>query len=166
MKKLLLFFAAVLFAVPAAAVCPVCTVAIGAGLTFLEVWGVDLALAGIWAGAFTLVLVFWTAKWMNKRGIKNGFWYLLDVLVWYGFLACVYLLPGFRFGGAGNTIFGTDKLMVGIVAGTIVLYAAETWNAKLLKHNGGKSYFPFQKVVIPFVALTIITAIFAGILYL
>lgn len=155
-----------LVTVTAHAVCPVCTVAIGAGLTFLEIWGVDLVLAGIWAGAMTMVMVFWTAKFLNKRRVKNGLWYLLSFVVWYGFLACVYLLPGFRFGGAGNTLFGIDKLTLGIVVGSVVLYAAEKWNANLRRKNGGKSYFPFQKVVIPFGALTIVTAIFAAILYL
>lgn len=167
MKKFLLF-AVCYFATAAAAsaVCPVCTVAIGAGLTFLEVWGVDLVLAGIWAGAMTLAMVFWTAKFMNRKGVKNGLWYLLDFLIWYGFLACVYLLPEFRFGGNGNTLWGIDKLLLGIIVGTIVLYAAEKWNAKLLRGNGGKSLFPFQKVLIPFGALALITAVFAAILYL
>ncbi len=148
------------------AVCPVCTVAIGAGLTFLEIWGVDLVLAGIWAGALTLVMVFWTAKWLNKRKIKNAIWYLLSLVIWYGFLGLVYTLPNFRFGGAGNTLWGIDKLLLGVVVGSIVLYVAEKWNANLRKKNGGKSYFPFQKVIMPVGALAIVTAIFAAILYL
>ncbi|MCL2749283.1 MAG: hypothetical protein FWE50_04395 [Alphaproteobacteria bacterium] len=149
----------------ARAVCPVCTVAIGAGLTCLEIWGVDLVLAGIWAGAMTLVMVFWTAKWLNKRGVKNGLWYLLSIIAWYGFLACVYLLPGFRFGGLGNTLWGIDKLLLGVVIGTVVLYVAERWNAKLRRENGGKSRFPFQRVLIPFGALTLVTAAFAAVVY-
>jgi hypothetical protein len=148
------------------AVCPVCTVAIGAGLTFLEIWGVDLLLAGIWAGAMTLVMVFWTARWMSRRSVKNGLWYLLDFVIWYGFLACVYFLPNFKFGGIGNTLWGVDKLLLGVAVGTIVLYAAEKWNAKLLRGNGGKSLFPFQKLLIPFGALALATAALAMLLYL
>ncbi len=148
------------------AVCPVCTVAIGAGLTFLEIWGVDLLLAGIWAGAMTLVMVFWTAKLLNKYRVKNPIWYVLSIVLWYGFLALVYTLPNFRFGGMGNTMFGIDKLALGVVVGSVTLYAAEKWNANLRKKNDGKSYFPFQKVVMPVGALAIVTAIFAAILYL
>jgi hypothetical protein len=167
MKKFMLCALFSLLCLGAAdAVCPVCTVAIGAGLTFLEIWGVDLMLAGIWAGAFTLVLAFQTAKWLDKRGVKNGLWYLLDFVLWYGFLACVYMLPNFRFGGPGNTIWGIDKLLLGTVIGTIVLYAAEKWNAKLRRGNGGKSFFPLQKVVIPFGSLVLVTALFAAVLYL
>ncbi len=165
MKNFLPFILCLGLPLTANAVCPVCTVAIGAGLTFLEVWGVDLVLGGIWAGAMTLALVFWTAKWLNKRGVKNAVWYLLDILFWYGFLACVYFVPGFRFGGAGNTLFGIDKLALGVVVGTATLYAAEKWNAGLRRKNGGKSYFPFQKVVIPFGALALVTAAFALIIY-
>ncbi|MDR1361533.1 MAG: hypothetical protein LBJ18_04540 [Rickettsiales bacterium] len=168
MKKLKYFltFAFCLLPFMAHAVCPVCTVAVGAGLTFLELWGVDLVLGGIWAGGLTLIMVFWTAKWLNRRGVKSAIWYVLDFIVWYGFFATVYLLPNFRFGGDGNTLFGIDKLLLGTVIGTVVLYAAEKWNAKLIRENGGKSRFKFQKVILPFGALAAASAVFAGIIYL
>jgi hypothetical protein len=88
------------------------------------------------------------------------------LVAWYGFLASVYLLPAFRFGGVGNTMWGMDKLALGIIIGTITLYAAEKWSKKLLKRNGGKSYFPFQKAVVPFGMLSIVTAILAIIIYI
>ena len=43
------------------AVCPVCTVAVGAGLEGMRLLGVDDVITGIWAGGLTLSLFFWTA---------------------------------------------------------------------------------------------------------
>ncbi|MDR0803705.1 MAG: hypothetical protein LBO08_01270 [Rickettsiales bacterium] len=148
------------------AVCPVCTVAVGAGLTFLEAWGVDLVLAGIWAGALTFSFAAGTAKWLNARGLRSPWWYLADAVLWYGFLACVYLLPAFKFGGPGNTVFGIDKLMLGIIVGSFGLYFGDRWYAHIKRKNGGHAQFPFQKIVVPIGVLAALTAIFAGVVYL
>ncbi len=146
------------------AICPMCTIAVGAGLTFLEVWGVDLLLAGIWAGGLTLSLVFWTASYMNRRGIKSGYWYLLDFILYYAFLGAVYLLPEFKFGA--KTLWGIDKLLLGIIVGTVLFYIGAKLHARIKAKNGGKSKFPFQKVIIPISFLVIATIVFSGILYL
>ena len=51
------------FIVPVAfAVCPVCTVAVGAGLEGARLLGVDDVITGIWAGGLTLSLFFWTKR--------------------------------------------------------------------------------------------------------
>jgi hypothetical protein len=145
-----------LFASAAHAICPVCTVAVGAGLEGARLIGVDDAVTGIWAGAFTLIMVFWTAKYMARKGVENAAWYILDIVVWYAFLAAMYLTPGLTYGA--DTIFGIDKFLLGAAVGTAAFYAAEKWNAKLLRKNGGKSYFKFQKVIIPFGALLFLSA--------
>ncbi|HIU65153.1 MAG TPA: hypothetical protein IAC63_00740, partial [Candidatus Enterousia avicola] len=74
MKKMLssLLFAVlgiVLFAPFANAVCPVCTVAVGAGLEGMRLLGVDDVITGIWAGGLTLSLFFWTAGWLKKHNV-------------------------------------------------------------------------------------------------
>ena len=168
MRKVLLFGLLIigcwLLAGAANAVCPVCTIAVGAGLEGMRLLGVDDVITGIWAGGFILILVFWTAKFMSARGVKNGFWYLLMFLFYYVVLACVYFMPGITFGA--NTLWGIDKFALGAVVGTIVLYAAEKWNAKLIRANGGKSRFMFQKVIMPTGALLVASAVFAAIVYL
>ncbi|MDR1071728.1 MAG: hypothetical protein LBL21_03750 [Rickettsiales bacterium] len=146
------------------AVCPVCTVAVGAGLEGARMLGVDDAITGVWAGAFTLIMVFWTAKYMSRKGIENAIWYIFDLVVWYAMLGLVYFMPSMNYGE--NTLFGIDKFLLGIVAGTIVFYAAEKWNARLLRKNGGKSRFKFQKVIIPFGSLLCLSGVFAAVLYL
>ena len=75
MKKILstVFLGALglIAAVPAAmAVCPVCTVAVGAGLEGMRLLGVDDVITGIWAGALTLSLFLWTVSWLKKRCMR------------------------------------------------------------------------------------------------
>ena len=167
MKKLIIFLAAnclILISSAARAVCPICTVAVGAGLEGARLIGLDDAITGVWAGAFTLMMVFWTAKFMSRRGVENAIWYVLDVIVWYALLAAVYLMPNVTFGA--DTLWGMDKLMLGAAAGTAVMYAAERWGQSLLRKNGGKSYFKFQKVAIPFGSLLLLSGAFAAVLYL
>lgn len=164
MKKILLFaLCSLLFAAPAAAVCPVCTIAVGAGLEGMRLLGVDDVITGIWAGALTLSLVFWTANFINKKGLTNPLWYLLDFVFYYGLLAAVYLLPSVQFGA--ETMFGIDKFLLGIVVGTIGFYIGAKWYARVKAHNGGRARFPFQKVAMPVGILLALTAIFAAIIY-
>ncbi|MDR2412593.1 MAG: hypothetical protein LBD50_00075 [Rickettsiales bacterium] len=165
MKKILFFVFCSLLIMPLAhAVCPVCTVAVGAGLEGARLLGVDDVITGIWAGGFTLILVFWTARWLARRGVKNVLWYLLSFVFYYALLSGVYFLPDIKFGA--DTLWGIDKLMLGAIVGTVVLYAAEKWSADLIKANGGKSRFKFQKIIMPFGALLAASMIFAGIIYL
>ena len=166
-KNYLLFIlCSLLFVSAAHAVCPVCTIAVGGFLVFFEAIGVpDLVFPGIWAGGLTLSLVFWTAKYMNKKGVKSAWWYLLCWVGYYILLFCVYAFPSLiRYGY--NTLWGIDQFLLGSVVGTIVLWLGENWHMKLKQQNGGKSYFPFQKVVFPIGSLLAITAIFAAIIYL
>ena len=55
----------VVFANPA---CPVCTIAIGAGLDIARRLGVPDSVVGLWAGAMLTLLGYWTLKFMDKRG--------------------------------------------------------------------------------------------------
>ncbi|MDR1696759.1 MAG: hypothetical protein LBR41_00880 [Rickettsiales bacterium] len=143
------------------AVCPVCTIAVGAGLEGARLLGVDDVITGIWAGAFTLMLVFWTAKWLSRRGVKSAIWYFLDFVFYYALVACVYLLPGMTFGA--NTLWGIDKFLIGLVVGTIALWIADYYVAKSVRKFGGKSRFKFQKVIVPVGTLLILSLIFWGI---
>ncbi len=75
MKKLLspMLFAlfVLVFVLPTAmGVCPVCTVAVGAGLEGARLLGVADVITGIWAGGLTLSLVAWTANYMTRRGVS------------------------------------------------------------------------------------------------
>lgn len=164
MKKILspILFGAVaaLAIMPVAmAVCPVCTVAVGAGLEGMRLLGVDDVITGIWAGGLTLSLFFWTAGWLKKRGVKSAFWQIVvPFVVYYGLLAAVYALPGVEFGAA--TLWGIDKFLLGIIVGTIAFYMGARWYVKIKRDNGGHAKFAFQKVVVPLSFLVVATIVF------
>lgn len=151
---------AMLMIVPAAmAVCPVCTVAVGAGLEGMRLLGVDDVITGIWAGGLTLSLFFWTAGWLKKRGVTSVFWQIVvPFVVYYGLLAAIYALPGVEFGAA--TLWGIDKFLLGIVVGTVAFYLGARWYVKIKRDNGGHAKFAFQKVVVPLSMLVVVTVVF------
>ena len=99
---------------------------------------------------------------MAKKGVENALWYILDVVVWYAFLGALYLSPTLTYGA--NRLWGFDRFLLGIIGGSVVYYAAEKWNAKLLHKNGGKSYFMFQKAIIPFGSLLALSGAAAAII--
>lgn len=151
--------AAVLVMTNVWAVCPVCTVAVGAGLEGARLLGVDDVITGIWAGGLTLSLFFWTAGWLKKRGVNSALWQIVvPFVVCYGLLGAVYALPGVEFGV--NTLWGVDKFLLGVVVGTVAFYFGARWYKKIKRDNGGHAKFAFQKVVVPISFLMIATAIF------
>ncbi len=151
-----------LFVTAADAVCPVCTIAIGAGLEGMRMLGVKDVLVGIWAGGLTVSLIGWTANFMKKHNIRNVFWYILNVLVYVSLLAGVYFVP------VGNPIvkwwkncmWGIDQFLLGILVGSATFVIMEIWYQRIKRNNGGHALFPFQKVVMPFGGLLIMTGIF------
>jgi len=54
-----------------------------------------------------------------------------------------------------NKLWGMDKLLAGIIVGSVVFILSVLFNDFLKKKNQGKVYFPFQRVVIPILFLII-----------
>ena len=50
-----------------AQVCPVCVVAIGAGLGLSRWFGIDDVVSSIWIGAFLVAVILGTLMWMKKK---------------------------------------------------------------------------------------------------
>jgi hypothetical protein len=148
------------------AVCPVCTIAIGAGLEGMRMLGVKDVLTGIWAGGLTVSLIGWTANYMHKHGVKNPIWYILNVLVYVSLLAGVYFVP------VGNPVvkwwdncmWGIDQFLLGVLVGTVTFILMELWYMHIKKKHGGHALFPFQKVVMPFSGLLVMTGVFWAII--
>src|SRR3989344_5151509 len=55
---------------PAKAVCPICTVAVGAGLGLSRYLGIDDAVSSIWIGGLILSSSFWLIAWLKKKDFK------------------------------------------------------------------------------------------------
>ena len=171
MKKILLgllsvFCVALLFESMAEAVCPVCTIAIGAGLEGMRILGVKDILTGIWAGGLTVSLIGWTANYMHKHNVKNPIWYLLNAVVYVALLAGVYFVPADNpvVKWWDNCMWGMDQFLLGVLVGSVTFVLMELWYMRIKKKNGGHALFPFQKVVMPFVGLLVMTGIFWAII--
>ena len=162
-NKLLLaitmFCFVVMAPIVASAVCPVCTVAVGAGLEGARLIGVDDVITGIWAGGLTLSLTLWTIGWLKKRGVTSVLWsVIVPFVVYYALLGAVYLLPDVTFGA--NTLWGMDKFLLGIIVGTVCFWIGARWYISIKKNNGGHAMFAFQKVVMPISLLLVATLVF------
>lgn len=151
-----------LIALPAKAVCPVCVVAVGAGLGLSEYLGIDDSIAGVWIGGLIVGLIAWTINWFNKKDYKFGNKDVRDILttiIYYTMVIWPLLSKDF-IGNPGNKLFGIDKLALGITAGSIVFLGANLWYNNIKKKNDGHAWFPFQKVAWPIGALIISSVIF------
>jgi hypothetical protein len=154
------------------AVCPVCTVAIGAGLGLSRWLGIDDTISGIWIGGLLLSISFWTIDWVKKRNFEVfkkltttqsalsiiSFWYLITLIpLWVGNII----------GHPLNTILGIDKIIFGTTLGSI-MFLVGVWADKKVRKINKKQLFIYQKVVFP-TALLALTSIllyyFGGYLY-
>jgi len=160
-----------LYAIPASlmasttatyAVCPLCVIAIGAGLGLSEYFGIDDTISGLWIGALLWGIVDWTIRWFDrKHWLKSWVWGrdLLIFLLYYG----LTIWPLWEKGYIGNPfhqLWGIDKLLLGIGLGTITLIVSDQSYEAIKKANGGHAQFPYQKVVMPIIALAILSVIF------
>jgi len=149
-------------ALPAKAICPVCIVAVGAGLGLSEYLGIDDTIAGVWIGGLIVAMIAWTINWLNKKTWNLGNKDLRDILITIIYYAAVIwpLLTENLIGHPWNKLFGVDKLALGIGVGSLGFLGATLWYNDLKKKNNGHAYFPFQKVAWPLGALLILSIIF------
>jgi hypothetical protein len=165
MKNKYIFTAAAFLLAPVVsvkAVCPVCIVAVSAGLGLSEYLGIDDSIAGVWIGGLLISMSVWTINYCTRKNWlqKQKTW--LDPLIFIAYyLMVIWPLYAQDFiGNADNRLFGLDKLVLGIVAGSII-FSLSAWGYEgLKKKNGGKAHFPFEKVVMPVSALILMSLVF------
>lgn len=141
------------------AVCPVCTIAVSACVGLAQYFGIDDMITGVWIGGLIVSMALWTVSYFEKKNIRFkgreiailAFYYLIIIVpfYWKGLI-----------GHPFNKIWTLDKLLVGIIIGSIFFFLSAAINSWLKKRNGDKVYFPFQKVIIPLVTLGILSIIF------
>ena len=166
MKKIsiyLLFIFAVnfLFAKKALAVCPICTIAVGAGVGLSRWLGIDDVITGLWIGGFIVSMITWTESWLDKKNIRFKGRIFVNVLGYY----LLIVIPLFYSGIIMNPLHalcacGLDKLLLGIIVGSFGFWFGASWYYYLKEKNQGRAYFPFQKVVMPISPLIILSIIF------
>jgi hypothetical protein len=143
----------------ALAFCPVCIVAVGAGLGLARYLGVDDTVTGLWIGGFLIAVTAWTILWLKEK--KWTFpWYGPAVLVFYYASVMIPLYYKDIIGHPMHQIWGIDKLVLSISLGSVAFVASELLYEWMKKKNGGKAHFQFQKVVMPILVLVILSFVF------
>jgi len=166
MKKIsiyLLFIFAIsfLFAEKALAVCPICTVAVAAGVGLSRWIGIDDAITGLWIGGLTVSMIAWTLSWFDKKKIKFAGRAVITTIGYYALIVVPLYFMGL-IGNPANAVYGNwlDKLLLGIIVGSFGFWAGASWYYYLKEKNNGHAYFPFQKVVMPTAPLIILSVLF------
>lgn len=141
----------------ALAVCPVCTVAVGAGLGISRVLGIDDTVTSVWIGGLILSSSFWLIDWLKKKkpNLPINDYQLAIIFVMY-LLVLLPLWFGKYIGRPTNAIWGIDKILFGTVIGSLA-FLAGIWLDKKIREIKSKQLFNYQKIVFPFVALVIIS---------
>jgi len=140
--------------------CPVCTVGVVAGLGISRLLGIDDVVSAIWIGAFIISFSFITNDWIVKKWPKltSKYYYFPTFVLMYLFVLIPLKLNG-TIGIVGNSLWGVDKIVLGIIVGSLTLLFggyADKYQRKKFK----KIFFNFQKVVFPIVALIILSVVF------
>ncbi|MBU0546142.1 hypothetical protein KKA13_02710 [Patescibacteria group bacterium] len=153
MKKIIVFLGAIFlgitgFAGSANAVCPVCTIAVGAGVGFSRYLGIDDTISGVWIGGLTVSLIMWTINWFKKKSINFKYREAITAIGYYLLIvAPLHYID--IIGHPLNKICGIDKILVGVFVGSVFFFGFERLYIYLKKKNGDKAHFPFEKVVLP-----------------
>ncbi len=138
---------------PALAVCPVCVVAVGIGLGVSRWLGIDDTVTGVWFGGLIVASALWLAGWVEKKGWKIPYPKIFSVALMYT-LTIIPLWIGKTIGHPQNTLWGIDKILLGIIAGSIA-FSLSVWLDKILrKLNNGQVYIYYQKLILPMLLLT------------
>jgi hypothetical protein len=166
MKKVFLFVLFFIFsflsASSAKAVCPLCTVAVGAGVGLSRWLGIDDIITGLWLGGLTASMAAWTIDWLKRKKVQFTGLGILTTIIYY-LTIIISLYFSHIISHPINTFCGCifDKLLIGIITGGIAFYNGTIWYDFLKKQNNNKAYFPFQKVVMPILPLALLSIIFS-----
>jgi len=166
MKKTLIYLLSIFvislfFAKKALAVCPICTIAVGAGVGLSRWLGIDDAITGLWVGGLIVSMITWTEDWLRKKNIRFKGRMFVNIFGYYTLI----VIPLYYSGIIGNPLntlcaCGLDKLLFGIIAGSLAFLFGASWYFYLKEKNNGHAYFPFQKVVMPVSPLIILSIIY------
>lgn len=139
-------------------VCPVCTIAVAVGVGVLREFGVSDIITGIWLGALIVSSIAWMIDWLNRKNIHFLFRKILVIISFYAiFIWPLYLWK--IMGNPANVIFGMDKLLFGVIIGTIIFILAILADMYLRSLNESQVMINYQKVIIPLSFLTIASII-------
>lgn len=161
MSIVLALFLVVTFSAKALAnpACAVCTIAVGASLEIARHFGVDDSVIGVWAGAFLTLIGFWTIKWFDHKGWNFKGRDALLIFVSVAMIGFMYVSE-LKYDPQAILIFYLDPFLFSTILGALVLIFSSEFYQWMKARNGGHAHFPFEKVVVPVLALTLVSVYF------
>ncbi len=136
------------------AVCPLCTIAVGAGLGLSRWIGIDDSITGVWVGGLIVSSGLWISSWVKSKNFK-----LPTNKIFYILIMALFVVPPMYINGiigiAGNTIFSIDKIIFGSIIGIFVFATALQIDTYLRKIHNDKVFIHYQKVLLPILLLTV-----------
>ncbi len=152
---MVLLFTSKVLANPA---CAVCTVAVGASLEVARRYGVDDAVVGVWAGAMLALLGYWLILWFEKKNWNFIGRDLLLMVISVGSIGFMYINMPYQAKVIG--IFYMDPLLFSTILGALTFIYVSKFYQWMKAKNGGHAHFPFEKVVLPVLALALLSIYF------
>jgi hypothetical protein len=154
------FFLFSFFLAPSAqALCPLCTIAVGAGVGFSRYLGIDDTVTGLWVGGLAVSLIMWTIDWLDRKHINFQGKKLLVALAYYFFIVAPLYWTGIA-GHPFNKFWGMDKLIFGMILGSAFFFLGAASYFSLKRKNNGRAHFPFQKIVMSIAPLVVLSFVF------
>ena len=138
---------------------PLCAIGIAGGLGLSKLLGIDDITLGFWIGALILSFSVQFNQFLIKKGkaFPLSFW-LVFLVTWFSSFLPVWNKLGW---GEKTCFCGLPRVIAGSFLGIFILFFSDWLNNKILKKfHRNKVYFPYQRVIIPLIALIIISAIF------
>ena len=140
-------------------VCLVCTVAVGTGLGLTRWLKIDDTISGLWIAGLLIAIVGWTVKFLEKKKWRFQYRTIIVVLALYlSVFIPLYLTK--IVGDPLHRFWGIDKLVLGVLVGSLGFSLSLWLHQVLKKKNSDKVYFPYQRVIIPVGALLILSLAF------
>jgi len=144
--------------------CPVCIITVGGGLLIAEKLGIDPLLISIWISGLNSALAYWMADGLSKKLKSKSDQPLRSYAIFCvtkgGSLSTVfylftlfYLYLTKQIGAPLHRFWEIDKTVFGLTLGMLVFILSNYFDKFLRQKNNGKVYFPYQKVILPFLAL-------------
>ena len=154
-RKLLALLPSLFFLREVSAHCPLCTGAVVAGAVGAKYLGLDVAILGIFVGAFAISLGLWVS-----RKIKNYFKYQSTLILTSSFFLTIApslaFIKDMTYISLLSKVFFVNKLLIGSIIGALVtLLAYKIHNHIKLKH--GRVLFPYQGVILTILFLFLVS---------
>ena len=143
--------------------CPLCSAATGTAVAATRYYGVDDLIVGTFIGGFIISTAYWSNKFlMKKNKNKKYIQFQLPIVIILSLLLTFitfYFAKLLKNPNPAFQIFGIDKIVVGSVIGSLISVFA-FWFNDFLRRIKGKSFFPFQGIVLSLALLSLTSLLY------